>query len=162
MVVVSLCAVLVAVFEAVTLAIHLKDVDVMGQTIQKRTELNIAERRKIEDLLHRKVNVTEIARQINRHRATVYREIKRNFFKDDELPELNGYYGMLAQKSAGERRARRRKLVRMPELRDAVIDRLQEGWSPEQIAGRLKFEGHATTVSHETIYSYVYSPDGQS
>ena len=79
----------------------------------KRTELNLAERRTIEDLLHRKVKVSEIARQINRHRATVYREIKRNFFKDDELPELNGYYGMNAQKSAAERRARRRKLVRI-------------------------------------------------
>jgi len=106
--------------------------------------------------------VTEIARRINRHRATVYREIKRNFFKDDELPQLNGYYGMLAQKSAAERRARRRKLVRNPELRDAVIDRLQEGWSPEQIAGRLKLEGHTASVSHETIYAYIYSPDGQS
>lgn len=50
----------------------------------------------------------------------------------------------------------------LPELREAVIDRLQEGWSPEQIAGRLKLEGHAMTVSHETIYAYVYSPDGQS
>lgn len=128
----------------------------------KRTELNLAERRTIENLLHRKMKVSEIARQINRHRATVYREIKRNFFKDDELPQLNGYYGMLAQKSAAERRARRRKLVRIPELREAVIDRLREGWSPEQIAGRLKFEGHVTTVSHETIYSYVYSLDGQS
>lgn len=65
-------------------------------------------------------------------------------------------------RSAAERRARRRKLVRIPALREAVIDRLQEGWSPEQIAGRLKFEGHVTTVSHETIYAYVYSPDGQS
>ena len=128
----------------------------------KRTELNLAERRTIEDLLHRKVSVTEIARKINRHRATVYREIKRNFFKDDELPQLNGYFGVTAQRSASERRARRRKLVRIPELREAVIERLQEGWSPEQIAGRLKFEGHTITVSHETIYAYVYSPDGQS
>ena len=47
----------------------------------KRTELNLAERRTIEDLLHRKMKVSEIARQINRHRATVYREIKRNFFR---------------------------------------------------------------------------------
>ncbi|MEP5631019.1 MAG: IS30 family transposase [Tateyamaria sp.] len=69
---------------------------------------------------------------------------------------------MTAQKSASERRARRRKLVRIPELREAVIDRLQEGWSPEQIAGRLKLEGHVISVSHETIYAYVYSPDGQS
>jgi hypothetical protein len=37
----------------------------------KRTELNLAERRTIENLLHLKVNVTEIARQINRHRSTV-------------------------------------------------------------------------------------------
>jgi IS30 family transposase len=101
----------------------------------KRTELNLAERRKIEDLLHRKVKVSEIARQINRHRATVYREIKRNYFTDQELPQLDGYYGMTAQKSTAERRARRRKLVRIPELREAVIDWLQEGWSPEQIAG---------------------------
>lgn len=128
----------------------------------KRTELNLAERRTIEDLLHLKVNVTEIARRINRHRSTVYREIKRNFYEDQELPQLDGYYGMNAQRFTAERRARRRKLLRIPALRDAVIDRLQEGWSPEQIAGRLKFEGHATTVSHETIYAYVYSPDGQS
>lgn len=112
--------------------------------------------------MHPKVSVTEIARRIDRHRATVYREIKRNFFEDQELPQLNGYYGMTAQRATAERRARRRKLVRIPELREAVIDRLQEGSSPEQIAGRLKFEGHDSTVSHETIYSYVYSPDGQS
>ena len=37
-------------------------------------------------MLNAKVPVAEIARQINRHRATVYREIKRNFFKDEELP----------------------------------------------------------------------------
>lgn len=128
----------------------------------KRTELNLAERHKIEELLYRRVKVTEIARQINRHRATVYREIKRNFFTDQELPQFSGYYGILGQKFAAERRARRRKLVRIPALRDAVIDRLKEGWSPEQIAGRLKFEGHSTSVSHETIYAYVYSPDGQS
>jgi len=128
----------------------------------KRTELNLAERRTIEDLLHRKVSVTEISRRISRHRSTVYREIRRNVYKDEELPQLDGYYGMNAQRFTAERRARRRKLVRISALREAVIDRLQEGWSPEQIAGRLKFEGHTTTVSHETIYSDVYSPDGQS
>nr|WP_231704125.1 hypothetical protein [Cochlodiniinecator piscidefendens] len=46
----------------------------------KHTELNLAERRAIEDLLYRNVKVTEIARRIIRHRA-----IKRNFLKDDEL-----------------------------------------------------------------------------
>jgi len=64
----------------------------------KRTALHLTEQRQIEDLFHLKINVTEIARRINRHRATVYREIKRNFFKDDELPQLNGYYGMTARR----------------------------------------------------------------
>lgn len=32
---------------------------------------------------------------------------------------------------------------------------LYEGWSPEQIHGRLKYEG-VDIVSHETIYKYVY------
>lgn len=128
----------------------------------KRTNLNLAERHTIEDLLHLKFDVTEIARRINRHRSTAYREIKRNFYKDQGLPQLDGNYGMNAQRLTAERRARHPKLVRIPALQDAVIDRLQEGWSPEQIAERLKFEGHVTTVNYETIYSYVYSPDGQS
>lgn len=71
--------------------------------------------------------MTEIARRSNRHRSTVYREIKRSFYKDQELPQLDGDYGMNAQEFTAERRSRRRKLVRIPTLRDAVIDRLQEG-----------------------------------
>ncbi|UWR13493.1 helix-turn-helix domain-containing protein [Sulfitobacter mediterraneus] len=49
----------------------------------KYTELNPAERGTIEDLLHLKVNVTEIARRLNRRRSIIYREITRNFYNDD-------------------------------------------------------------------------------
>jgi len=106
--------------------------------------------------------VNQIAAEIGRHRSTVYREITRNRFEDNELPYLNGYYGVSAQRCADARRARRRKLVRLEDLRNAVIAQLKEGWSPEQIAGRLGYERHPVRVSHETIYAYVYSPDGQS
>ena len=80
------------------------------------TELDLRERRAIEDMLHAKVPVNEIAAAIGRHRSTVYREIKRNGFEDDELPELNGYYGVTAQRTADARRARRRKLIRLEDL----------------------------------------------
>ncbi len=126
------------------------------------TELDLRERRAIEDMLNVKMPVSKIAVEIGRHRATVYREIKRNRFADDELPKLNGYYGMIAQRAAVTRRARRRKLVRFVELRQHVIQQLELGWSPEQIAGRLQFDGQPLRVSHETIYADVYSPDGQS
>ncbi|WP_408630829.1 helix-turn-helix domain-containing protein [Marinibacterium profundimaris] len=64
------------------------------------TELDLRERRAIEDMLHAKVTVNEIAAAIGRHRSTVYREIKRNRFEDYELPNLNGYYGVTAQRTA--------------------------------------------------------------
>nr|WP_254436022.1 helix-turn-helix domain-containing protein [Ruegeria arenilitoris] len=113
-----------------------------------RTELDLRERRAIEDMLNAKLPVSKIATEIGRHRSSVYREIKRNKFSDEELPHLNGYYGVNAHRCAVLRRARRRKLVQLPELRDAVISRLNEGWSPEQIAERLRFEGQSVTVSH--------------
>ena len=125
-------------------------------------ELDLRERRLVEDLLQAKMPVAGITARLSRHRSTIYREIRRNRFHDSELPQLSGYYGMLAQKQAAERRHRRRKLTRMTALREAVIDRLKAGWSPEQIAGRLRFEGHCSTICHETIYAFVYSQDGQS
>jgi IS30 family transposase len=126
------------------------------------TELDLRERRAIENMLNANVPVCKIAAEIGRHRSTIYREIKRNHFEDEELPYLSGYYGVNAQRYASKRRARRRKLVRLDGLRGHVIDRLIEGWTPEQIAGRLGYDGQPVRVSHETIYAYVYSAEGQS
>ncbi|MGC9385240.1 MAG: IS30 family transposase, partial [Kosmotogaceae bacterium] len=42
-----------------------------------------------------------------------------------------------------------------------VIDNLREGWSPEQISGRLKEVDHPNDdswqICHETIYRFIYS-----
>ena len=72
------------------------------------TEMDLCERRVIEDMLNAKMPIRRIAAELGRHRSTVYREIKRNAISDEELPELNGYYGMVAQKEALARRVRRR------------------------------------------------------
>jgi hypothetical protein len=37
-----------------------------------------------------------MARQLGRHRSTIYREIKRNTFCDRELPDYDGYYSTVA------------------------------------------------------------------
>jgi IS30 family transposase len=49
----------------------------------------------------------------------------------------------------------------MPALRSAVVERIVHGWSPEQIAGRLRLERHPDRVSHETIHKFAYSREGQ-
>lgn len=126
-------------------------------------QINPVERRKIDDLLARRFCVDDIARELGRHRSTIYREIKRNRFVDRGMPELSGYYGKIAGDIAAERRARQAKLIRNPGLRDAVIDGLEQGWSPEQIAGRLRIEPTAPAhLCHETIYRYIYSREAKS
>jgi transposase, IS30 family len=124
-------------------------------------QLDLAERRKLARLREARVAVDEIAARLGRHRATIFRELRRNRFVDAELPKLNGYYAANAQEMAQARRSCRRKLIIDAQLRAAVIDRLKTGWSPEQITGRMVVECHPVRVSHETIYRFAYSPEGR-
>lgn len=99
-----------------------------------------------------------MARQLGRHRSTIYREIKRNTFRDRELPDYDGYYSTVADDTSKERRRRLRKLRRHPNLRTEIINQLEARWSPEQIAGRLLSEGLSLVrVCKETIYRFIYS-----
>jgi IS30 family transposase len=61
-----------------------------------------------------------------------------------------------------EHRAKLRKLVRFSHMRQSVIDRILHGWSPQQIAGRMRLECHPISVSHETIYKFACSADGHA
>ena len=105
--------------------------------------------------------IAEIADRLGRDASTVYRDLRRNHYDDKELPKLNGYYALNAQEMYERRRAGHHKLVLHPELKIAIEDRLKAGWSPEQIAGRMRLECHRVRVSHETIYRFAYSKDGR-
>ena len=72
-------------------------------------ESELRERRTIEDMLSAKSAVDKTTAEIGGQRSTVFGEIKLSRSVDDVLPKLNGSYG----RSAVERRARRRKLVRL-------------------------------------------------
>ncbi len=41
-------------------------------------------------------------------------------------------------------------------IREYVVSHLRIGWSPEQISGRLKYDGIGI-ISHEAIYQFVYA-----
>ena len=95
---------------------------------------------------------SEIARIMGRHPSTIGRELRRN-----SLPKA-GYKPASADRMAFSRRRRSSRIERLNPLRDHVDDHLAMGWSPEQIAGRLRLEGSAHRVSHESIYRYIYRP----
>lgn len=93
---------------------------------------------------------SEIARIMGRHRATIGRELKRN-----SLPRA-GYKPAAADHMAFTRRRRKSKIERLSPLGKHVRDHLAMGWSPEQIAGRLRLTGTEHTISHESIYRFIY------
>ena len=123
--------------------------------------LSLEERRKIFNWREAKIDVPEIADRLGRAPSTIYRELKRNHYNDKDLPELNGYYPVSAQDMYEKRRAVHRKMIVHPELKSAIENRLKAGWSPEQIAGRMRLERHPIRVRHETIYRFAYSKDGR-
>ena len=125
------------------------------------SQLSITERRKIERWRHAKVPVNEMARVLGRCRSTIFRELKRNHFSDPCMPKCDGYYGAAAQLVAAGRRARQRKLIKYPGLTKRVVERLKNGWTPEQIGNRMIHDRVPIRVCQETIYRYVYSKEGQ-
>lgn len=108
----------------------------------------------INHLLKIGVSKPKIAEQLNFHRSTIYREIKR---RSNRL----GYIPFLMERKLAENRKRESKLDSNKQLRNYVLKKLQLSWSPEQIAGRLKLENSGKSViCHETIYAYLYSDYG--
>ena len=93
---------------------------------------------------------SEIARIMGRHPSTIGRELKRN-----SLPK-GGYKPASADRIALSRRRRLSRIERLSPLGDHIRDHLAMGWSPEQIAGRLRLMGSQHRVSHESIYRFIY------
>lgn len=126
------------------------------------SQLSIMERRRIERWRHAKVPVDEMARVLKRCRSTIFRELKRNHFSDPCMPKCDGYYGAAAQLATANRRARQRKLIKHSELCKRVVERLKNGWTPEQIGNRMIHDQAPVRVCQETIYRYIYSREGMA
>jgi len=81
------------------------------------------------------IPVMVIALHLGRHKSTIHRELRHN--RTDDRPWLRGYFAMAAHQISAMRRCRSAKLHRDPILAAYVVARLEDGLSPEQIAGRL-------------------------
>jgi transposase, IS30 family len=98
------------------------------------------------------VSQAAMARRLGRSSSTVNRELARN-----RLPS-GGYQPIFAEGSYLARRERLALLERDERLERFVVDRLIEGWAPEQIAGWLKAgnEPGLRGLGTETIYRFIY------
>jgi IS30 family transposase len=116
--------------------------------------LTQADRDEISVGLERNETFTAIARRLGKATSTISREVQANGGRAV-------YRASKAHQRAFEqaRRPKPAKLAACPELRAVVEERLQEWWSPEQIARRLRHEfpgDPMMRVSHETIYQSLF------
>jgi transposase, IS30 family len=118
-------------------------------------QLTFLERERISQMHDAGATKAEIARELRRSRSTIGRELTRNGV-------AGHYWAVMAQQLAEERRRERplaRKMER-PEMRDYVLDRLVQCWSPDQIAGRARTDhrrDRQRRISHQTIYAWITS-----
>jgi IS30 family transposase len=118
---------------------------------QHYDQLSLDERCEIARLHAAGTSIRKIAAALGRPPSTVSREVKRNSGRD------TGYRPALAQDKTAARRWNGSKLDRDEALRDQVLALLARGWSPEQVAGRLKADAGCTIISHETIYRFIHA-----
>jgi IS30 family transposase len=88
-------------------------------------------------------------------KSTVSRELKRNNAQVNAVK----YRGHRAQKRADARKkeSHRRQRLADPQIRAYVEQRLKEdGWTPEEIAGRFAEDFPALKTNYETIYAWIY------
>jgi transposase, IS30 family len=119
----------------------------MGRSYQ---QLSLDDRCEIARLSANGSSIRQVAAALDRSPSTISRELKRN--KGVQV----GYKPTYANQQARARRWTGVRLEREPGLRRAVLERLGQGWSPEQVAGRLNLEQGCKVISYETIYRFIY------
>ena len=114
-------------------------------------QITSAERLTLATLRKQHRSCREIAEAMERHRSTIYRELKRNRCSYDE-----GYRYERADDQARLRRKNSRRNCRLTAEDWRLIEQLiGQDLSPEQISGFLQRHGRLT-VSHETIYKRIW------
>jgi transposase, IS30 family len=118
-----------------------------------------AERLEISILLKKEYSHRDIARELGCSQSSVSREIKRN--------SVRGTYD--SRQAKVKARIRRRyskyqgmKVRERPDLQTFIIKKMKAGWTPDEIAGRLKTKGGGLPyISAKGIYKWLYSVHGQ-
>ena len=97
-------------------------------------------------------SIRSISRRLQRNQSVVSREIKNN---STEEGKYQCYWAQMRSERR-RRQSRRRDRIADLHIRSYVHQKLEIGWSPEQIAGRISLDMPDKQVSHETIYLYVF------
>lgn len=110
-------------------------------------------------ILRRKgYSTRDIASALSMSHSSVVRELKRNKMRNGMYkPALADHKAYLRRKYS---KYEGMKICRNDWLEDYVKEKLGKGWTPEQIAGRLRKDYGETVISFKGIYKWLYSVYG--
>lgn len=123
------------------------------------THLSKIQRLELKVLLTKGYSQRNIAKALDINQSTISRELKRNSMRN-----TGEYHPIKAQHKAYVKRKYSKyncmKISSDSFLRDYIINKLKEGWTPDQITGRLFIE-HSRILSFKSIYSWLSSAQGE-
>lgn len=114
-------------------------------------QITLAERYRIASLRAQGASAAAMARELQRHRSTIARELRRNRTKRGRYEAYPAHTRAFARRSY----TRCHQRLGAGDWR-RVVQLLQARWSPEQIAGWGRATGQLH-ISHETIYRYLWA-----
>lgn len=129
-------------------------------------KLTLSERQLISKWLIAGVAKKECARRLGRDIKTIRRELSRNQTRVSVGKDWEVIYEPLHAQAVAMQRKQRAFSAKLPlknqNIYAYVIDYLRQGWSPEQISGRLREVDHIGEkdwqICKETIYAFIYKP----
>ena len=104
------------------------------------------------------VSQKKIAETLGRHPSTISREMKRNRMPRSLMYTHYWACEMVKWRKGRVADAKHRKVT--GEIAEMIEQLVKQYLSPEQVCGYLK-EHHSISLSHETIYRYIYEDKGR-
>lgn len=127
-------------------------------------KLTATERSLLAKWIKQGLSNNECAKRLGRHASTIGRELKRNRIRVNVgRGDWKIIYEPLHAQSVAEERKKNAWFAKQPlktkKIYAYTMTMLRRGWSPEQIAGRLKYlhpDDSSWHICHETIYQFIY------
>jgi len=127
----------------------------------KHKQLAAKERDQIAIFLAKGFSKRKIAKKLGRSVSTISDETKRN-------SNMGSYEAVHAHRACKQRKKYALRRIVIPlknqKVYQYVIAKIRNGWSPEQISGRMKSDypnDLKMRISYETIYKFIYSAKGK-
>lgn len=127
---------------------------------QKTTHITYEERVQIEFLINDSKPQQYIAGKLNRAKSTISDEIRLNSVKGEYIAKKAHHKAMVRRLYA---KYQSMKIIADRMLCDYVESNLKRFWSPEDIAGRIKYiDTHINYANKDSIYKYIKSVYGRN